>query len=307
MRVLFISGSGGPDYQCDMLLHGLRSLLGADAVDVNRLDYMYSATFDQDPEKKAKLYGRGFTLYGLLPDDSSVDRHDIENKITSRYFDLIIYGSIHRCRHYLNDVLATYDKADIVFVDGEDQSDILYWPLFGRGTYYKREFMPSHYPFAQPISFAIPEEKFCTESTKKREIAYIDPRDRGTYIYNTEADYYGDYQQSLFAYTMKKAGWDCLRHYEIMANHCVPIFVDLNMCPIGTMFTFPRHEILEINVYLETRGIDYFSTKEGLECWLTYANTIVNFAKKHLTTKALATRIISDWQQRRGITPLIRS
>ena len=66
MRILYISGGQGPDYMCDMLFHGLRRTLGTDVVDVNRLWYMYAHEFREGTADKSKLYGRGFTLYGLL-------------------------------------------------------------------------------------------------------------------------------------------------------------------------------------------------------------------------------------------------
>lgn len=294
MRVLFISGGNGPDYQCDMLFHGLRSLLGPDVVDCSRIDYMYKETFEKDPISKTKLYGRGFTLYGLLPNDQSVDRSNIEQKIENKYFDLIIYGSIHRCQQYLSLVLANYAPKDIVFIDGEDEANLFYAPVIGRGVYYKRELLPSFRPFAEPISFAIPEEKICKESVKIKNVAFIDPRDRGTYIYNTEEDYYMDYRESLFAYTMKKAGWDCLRHYEIIANHCIPIFVGIEECPISTMYYFPKYEILEINRKLNKHGIEYFNTNEGLAYWLESATAIHEYQIQYLTTNSLAKRILSD-------------
>ena len=42
-----------------------------------------------------------------------------------------------------------------------------------------------------------------------------------------EADYYADLQASRYGITTKKAGWDCMRHYELAANGCVPCFRDL--------------------------------------------------------------------------------
>ena len=74
MRILYISGAEGPDYVCDMLFHGLRRLLGADVVDVNRLWYMYAHEFGEGRHDKSQLYGRGFTLYGLLDDDARPNR-----------------------------------------------------------------------------------------------------------------------------------------------------------------------------------------------------------------------------------------
>lgn len=33
--------------------------------------------------------------------------------------------------------------------------------------------------------------------------------------------------------TFKKAGWDCARHHEILANGCIPVFVDVEAAPEG--------------------------------------------------------------------------
>ncbi len=297
MRVLFISEAKSPDYQSDILFHGLRSLLGDDVIDCQRLDYMYKKTFENNQMAKAALYGRGFTLYGLLDEDINVDRDDIRRKIARKHFDIVVYGSVHRCRDYLDDVLQAYNQSEIIFVDGEDEADVLFYPLIGRGMYYKRELMPALYGMLKPISFGIPEEKICLESVKTKNIAFIDPRDKSTYIYQTEADYYSDYQESLFAYTMKKAGWDCLRHYEIIANHCMPIFIELDKCPLGTMHYFPRLEIMEINHILEKKGVEYFNTTNGLDQWLKIASSTVEYLKRHLTTKALAKRIIAEWRK----------
>ena len=50
-------------------------------------------------------------------------------------------------------------------------------------------------------------------------------------VFEREADYYGDLQTSRFGITTKRAGWDCLRHYEIAANGCVPCFRHLDRKP----------------------------------------------------------------------------
>jgi len=42
--------------------------------------------------------------------------------------------------------------------------------------------------------------------------------------YKNEKDYYQSYQNSIFALSYKKAGWDSLRHYEILMNGCIPLF-----------------------------------------------------------------------------------
>jgi hypothetical protein len=40
--------------------------------------------------------------------------------------------------------------------------------------------------------------------------------------------------------TWKKGGWDCLRHYEILANGAIPIFEGFDDCPPDTMTSFPK-------------------------------------------------------------------
>ena len=41
------------------------------------------------------------------------------------------------------------------------------------------------------------------------------------------------YQTARFALTRKKSGWDCMRHYEILAAGAVPLFSDLDSAPSG--------------------------------------------------------------------------
>jgi hypothetical protein len=47
-------------------------------------------------------------------------------------------------------------------------------------------------------------------------------------VFDKEKDYYKDIQTSKFGITTKRAGWDCLRHYEIAANGAVLCFKDLS-------------------------------------------------------------------------------
>jgi hypothetical protein len=298
MRLLYLSPANYADYQCDMLFHGLRTLFGTEVVDVNRLSYMYADTFRDDPEAKCRLYGKGFTLYGLLPPDDGVDRTDIERKIRARHFDAVIYGSIHRSQMFLPEVLNAYPPQDILFIDGEDYPRQLYWPLMNRGLYFKRE-NDGASPALLPIHFAIPPEKIVSGTTKTELFAFIDPRDRSTYIYDREEDYHADYRRSCFGVTMKKAGWDCLRHYEIMANRCVPFFVGLDACPPTTMHRFPRYEIWWLNHLLQTRGGEYFQTTEGVAAWQAGVAAIGRFLEDHLTTTALARYVVECWRRAR--------
>jgi len=223
----------------------------------------------------------------LLGPDSNVDRTDLEHKISTRYFDLVVYGSIHRCCRFLREVLLTYPPEQTVFVDGEDEAAVIS-QLIGRGIYFKRE-LGSAIPGVRPIQFAIPEERIGIVPRQKLKIqAFVDPRDTRTYIHQDEASYYADYAQSLFGVTMRKAGWDCLRHYEIMANGCVPWFLDLESCPSTTMPFLPKLELLQAKKLLDSRGLAFFETREGLETWLTLQQRVESVARQRCTTRAMA-------------------
>ncbi|MCS6943194.1 MAG: hypothetical protein NZ901_07670 [Geminocystis sp.] len=291
MKILFISPGNYPDYQCDSLFHGLRCLLGDSVVDVNKIPYIYK-TFPQD--ERIKLYGKGFSLYGLL-DDVEVDREDVENKIRTRYFDLVVYGSVWRCQDFLPLVFESYSPGEIIFVDGEDYPKILL-PFLTRGIYFKRE-LYSENRWVYPIHLAMPEEKFVKDIAsleKTNFFAPCNPTDRTTYVYETEESYYKQYQESFYGVTMKKAGWDCLRHYEIISQGCAPYFYEIYDCPYLTMHRFPRYEVLKLMAIAD----DYF--REGnfdLQGYITNLECLYAYAKKHLTTIALAKYLIDTWKQ----------
>ena len=106
-----------------------------------------------------------------------------------------------------------------------------------------------------PLSYCIPDEYIVGDEVLNNKISLIaplSPGDASTYVFgpDQEEDYRKMYQTSLFAHTRKKGGWDCLRHYEILGNGCIPIFKDLQQCPPTTMTTFPKELIMEANVKL---------------------------------------------------------
>jgi hypothetical protein len=105
-------------------------------------------------------------------------------------------------------------------------------------------FMASALPPARgvrPIAFSIPEVKIVAAPPPKTKLLgshIVDPdaalrfgRVGTAYTFESEAEYYEDLRASRFGVTMKRAGWDALRHYEIAANGCVPCFRDLRRKP----------------------------------------------------------------------------
>jgi hypothetical protein len=90
-KLLFLHGDS-EDYLADSLLHGLRTVLGADAVDAPRRDALYAGL---PARERRELYGRGFTLYGRLP-EVDVDREAPLERALAGEFGVVVIGDIHR-------------------------------------------------------------------------------------------------------------------------------------------------------------------------------------------------------------------
>jgi len=276
MKILYISKAEGADYLCDMIFHGLRSLFGPDVVDVNKIHFMYKGT----------PYPPFFTVYGNLS-EIEVDRTDISRKIQTQYFDMIVYGSIQRCQSYLDEVCSTYPAHRIAFLDGEDDNVIC--SVRGRGLYFKRELDVPDTDLL-PIQFCIPKEKILPEiPPKTRLMSLLNPADRTTYTYYaSEAVYYQQYAESYFGRTMKKGGWDCCRHYEIIAAGCLPYFENLESCPPRTLGFLPKNNLLHARIMHDT----WEQMDQRYDIWLELMLKVQESLRAHLTTEAMARYLV---------------
>jgi hypothetical protein len=133
MKVLFINHFGFPDYQNDMVYHGLIEL-GYEVFETAYPGYMLSSH-----PNPSSLYGKGFSIFAKLTHTPSVeDTNTILEKIHSKYYDIVVYGSVYRDLSYLDAVKLNYPKDRVYFIDGED-GDRCLEDLFAIGTYCKRE------------------------------------------------------------------------------------------------------------------------------------------------------------------------
>ena len=144
-----------------------------------------------------------------------------------------------------------------------------------------------------PIQFSIPESKIVQEIPKKtRDFAYLIAGQYDTYIYNTELDYYNGYREAYYAITCKRGGWDCLRHYEILANGCIPYFLDLDQCDSQTLAFFPR-ELIREAMHLE--GVSYLHidhSKFNLAKYYDILNRLISYTREHFTCRKMAEYIL---------------
>jgi hypothetical protein len=114
-------------------------------------------------------------------------------------------------------------------------------------------------------------------------MAHIIPGDTTTYIYDNEKDYYEGYATSLFGKTKCKAGWDCMRHYEILANGCIPWFENLENCPPNTLTHLPKELIIDTMKNFQNLGAEKL---------LKISKNLLDYTRKHLTTKAMASYVL---------------
>lgn len=140
------------------------------------------------------------------------------------------------------------------------------------------------------LGYAYPDELFLNFIPDKSQVwAEIIPGFRETYRFNNEEDYYKSYQDAKFAFTWKKGGWDCLRHYEIIANACLPVFRDIDKCPNGTLDHLPKEIFQTINEKLlpwkgtESQELLYSETQKKL----------IEKAKKNASCSGLASRFLT--------------
>ena len=328
MKILFISGSnkqegGLNDFMHDIVLLGLREIYGEAVVDYPGAWYLYSDEVRKRNYDIHNLWGKGFTLYDLLSNYQEIDRTDIENKIRTNYFDFIVFGSIQRSQIFLNEAINS--KSKIIFVDGEDHA-FINERIISKGIYFKRELISDSTKNVYPINFAVPKKKIIdTINTKPLNVlAPLIPDKKLTYIYQNEKDYYHQYQDSIFALTYKKVGWDSLRHYEILMNGCIPLFLNIEKCPKKILTNLPKKLFLDVfnqyswilnqffptNIYKKKfLSIDkffyyffnLFKKKYTASSFITsypeifeIKNKMLEYTRNNLTTEKIAKDIISN-------------
>ena len=321
-KILFVAENSGVDYMTDCLLHGLYALLPVQVYLTSDLWYMFEGN---NIDALSALYGKGFSVTNRIPADKKAvhDEKTVKENIKNHFYDVVIFGSVFRCLDYLDDVLKVYKKNEIIFVDGEDYDLSTAWELkrvirgnlsfikkcyaisveifkkyekrrrksaidlAKKGIYFKRELCDRDCEYMYPVSFAISEEDVVKSvPDKERDMAFIVPGDKSTYIYDNERDYYDGYKIARRGKTTKKMGWDCMRHYEILANGCIPYFPNIQNCPTYTMANFPKNIIIETN-----RLFDEGKMTEG--AYKYFAEYLLDYTRRYLTTKELAKYVLS--------------
>lgn len=300
MKILFTRGlwhghaQGNPrkpkqfqqDYLADSVLHGFKKLFGPSVIDAPRIWSLYKSEFELNHDY-SECYGRGFSFCGTLSSEYESDSSDIEQKIKSNWFDLVILSCVDMSTPYMNLILEYTPTHKLISLDGHDVTSVQEH-LVDRSLYFKRE-LSSNDSRLRPISFGIPKEKLLLQKPiKTKNLATVIPGDKSTYIFTDETAYYRDYAESNFAFTHKKAGWDCMRHYEILANRCIPLFTDIEQCPPKICMTLPKKLLTTaMNMYKNNTVMDIYNELEE--------ELHVHFIK-NCTTEILAKYVLDTYK-----------
>lgn len=275
MKILFVNYFGYQDYLNDMVYHGLIDN-GFEVYETAYPSYMLKT--HPDP---LSLYGRGFSVFAKLDHSPRVETPEsVSDRISSRFYDAVVFGSVHRDLSYLEQVKQAYPKSAVHFIDGEDHTEIIE-ALLSYGNYWKRECIDER---VRPITFSIPESQLISVPLEKTQLfGQIIPNDTKTYVFDNEADYYRDYAVSYYGITRKKAGWDCMRHYEILANRCAPYFQGLEDCPKLTLFNFPKQLVLELSRFAAKQQVHPFYDE--------LTDQLFEYTRQNLTTKQISRKL----------------
>ncbi len=288
-KLLLVNAKSGPDYLADIFLG---EMIYSEKYEIyaNFLpDYM----FDDYPAA-LQLYGQGYTVFtklaaGLKESVTCVLPEKLPQMIENRYFDIVVFTSIWRQMDYLQNVIENYNPKKIIALDGEDHQSIL--NLSDKLTYYKRELVSQYGEICRPISFAYPDYfdgNFIGDVQKTIFLAPCFAGFTASYVFNSESSYYEQYRRSFFGITTKKAGWDCMRHYEIVKSSAIPYFPDILQKPTLTMYSYPVQlqcranslfeECLRTPQNLDRLAItDLVELREGFAEWLNIEGSSKNY------------------------------
>jgi hypothetical protein len=226
-----------PNFVPDLLLHGLRKLLGEGVVDYPRKDALYDGILGQPYLDR---------IAGLMADDSKVDRSDIGAKMSRGYFDMVIcdFRAFNA-----NPALLEQNICPLAIVDGEDLPALI---KPGRYVILRRETDGSD--FSMPLPMALPVEvmgwidRHC-DAPKTHSIGFLGMRSGDTAERNAMLDellrifpdalidawerdvgkwhgrenYYRKLQSCKVTLSLPGAGYDTFRYWENAACNAAHI------------------------------------------------------------------------------------
>lgn len=295
-----------PNYVPDLLLHGLRKLLGPNVVDYPRKECLYRGVLGVGVCPDDQLCPNWFPT-----DDNGIGREDIQTKINKGYFNYIFCDV--RASFFLESILSQWPNG-LVLVDGEDHP-VKITP--GPYVICRRE--SDGTDFSIPLPMALPEEilKWITSydnNTKIYSVGFLgsvaEISDERKIIVENIAryypdsllhttivpsennpnpanrfgrnDYYLNLQKCKIVLTLRGAGYDTFRFWENAACNALHISQKMPLF-IPNDFENGKHIVRFANVEELRKQIDNIleDISEAQKIIREGHNHLVNF---HLTT-----------------------
>ena len=262
LRILFLTDDR-EDYLADGLLHGLRRLPSVELVDYPRKECMYEGGRKSSVAPEFGVRGGGFSLYGLLQEPpGGIDRSQIYRRLEAGWFDAVVLSNLWRQWGLLMQWRELLARQPLLLLDGDDDERL--YPRSGTrfrqfgianglnpllqtaDTHiYKRELTNRSKPWGlrlqvHPLGFSIPAAVVFDSVPIKTQMFQTHIVDRelldltvgsNEHFFVDESAYRTDLGAARFGITTRRAGWDCLRHYEIAASGTIPCFRNLNNKP----------------------------------------------------------------------------
>lgn len=329
-RILYVTSSTA-DYLCVSLLHGLREVLGDQVVDHPRCEPLYSDAgesvrdraygrgftvfFRQDDPS----VDRDEVWYRALDGEFDLVVFGDINRSWGQFAEwgIQLIGKTPVALVDGADSPALYPKGPMWwrrpawwFLPRSHRADFRFKRELGPWTYRTGVYglLPAaiarHLPSLsriKPISFAIPSDNLVDDVPVKsqRFPAHIVDEEvaarigaTSSYAFDTESDYYADLRKSRFGITIKRAGWDCMRHYELAASGTIPCFRNLAAKPS----TCAPHGLIDgVNCIDYNDADDLFAKLDALDegTEQRLAAGALEWARQN-TTEVLATKFLRE-------------
>ena len=323
MNIIFFTDKN-EDYLSDSMLHGFRQLYGNSVIDFPKKNCMYKS---YSTEKK--VYGNGFTLYRTMDEIDVDRTNIEEKLKKNYFDLIVISDIQRQHNIYNKYLEYLTPRNTIILDGEDNESVFPFKTIFYKKyfkikkphkyfLYFKRElttrsikslcynllptkicaWINKKYNI-HPISFSIPKEKIIEQpatSSKKLFPSHIVDKEISNninsttaYAFTKEHEYYQDLQSSRFGITMKRGGWDCLRHYEIAANGAVICFKDIDKKPE----TCAPHGLNESNCISYSNYDDLMNKLDRLpdDTYIKLQENSIKWACKN-TTIACAERVL---------------
>lgn len=283
MKILFLNDSSKITLTSDLLLHGLCSL-GLDVVDYPKLDYMYGTT-DFNLLAPVRPSDQIRNLYGSLALRVNIDRTQLEQKIKSKHFDLVIISDPRCSNELLPCVLNNIEDKKIVWIDGS--SSVFPEYFIPKGWYFKKE-IEHGFSTTHNISLSMPKENIPKHLSMFKTGIIVNEIILGNCF--TDDSFYNEIRNNHFMLAKFNCGWDNLINYEIIAHGSIPIFKNLEHVPTKTMQNFPKNILQEINQLINEKGLTWVYTNS--DSYYEYQYQLWNWLRKNATTEHMAQKVI---------------